>query len=377
MISEPSTFTKLVNPNLTDPEVYVPGLTSAEAARRYHIPPEEIIKMSSNENPLGPPPLAVKAVQKMISELHRYPDSKAHALREAIAMREGLSWENVICGAGSSEIMSFIIRAFSNPGDDVVSMDPSFSVYTELAKADGRTSVLIKLSHPFELRLEDVTQVLTDRTRVIFMTRPNNPTSRLIPLDLLEQVAELAKSAVVVSEEAYIEFADDYRKQSAVDAVLRHGNVIVTRTFSKAYGIPSLRIGYALAPRDAIEYLLRVKPKWNVGGVAQEAAIGALADTAHFRKSLEVVREGRAFLTDAFNAMDGMEVVPNPQGNFIMVKVSDTGLDAEALTEALGAEGILIRGDFLKEYVRISVGTMPENQKLVAAAKGILSQLKK
>ena len=135
-----------------------------------------------------------------------------------------------------------------------------------------------------------------------------------------------------------------------------------------------MRIGYALAPKDAIEYLLRVKPKWNVGGVAQEAAIGALADTAHFRKSLDVVREGRAFLSDAFNAMDGMEVLPNPQGNFIMAKVSDTGLDAEAFTEALGEQGILIRGDFLKGYVRISVGTMQENRKLVAAAKRILAQ---
>ncbi|MGD2127224.1 MAG: aminotransferase class I/II-fold pyridoxal phosphate-dependent enzyme, partial [Desulfobacteraceae bacterium] len=215
MISEPSTFTKLANPSLREPELYVPGLTSEEAARRYHIPAEEIIKMSSNENPLGPPPLAVKAVEKMMGELHRYPGSKAHTLREAIAVREGLSRENVMCGAGSSEIMSFIIRAFSNPGDEVVSMDPSFSVYTELAKADGRTSVLIKLSHPFELGLEDVARVLTDRTRVIFMTRPNNPTSRLIPLDLLEQVAELARSVVVVSEEAYIEFADNHRQQSA------------------------------------------------------------------------------------------------------------------------------------------------------------------
>jgi histidinol-phosphate aminotransferase len=375
MVPEPSTFAKLVNPNLRDPEVYVPGLTRVEAARRYRIPPEEIIKMSSNENPLGPPPLAVKAVETMMGELHRYPDSKAHTLREAIAMREGVSWENVLCGAGSSEIMSFIIRAFSGPGDEVISMHPSFSVYSELAKADGRTPVLVRLSHPFELGLKDVARVLTDRTRVLFMTRPNNPTSRLIPLDLLEQIAELAKSAVVVSEEAYIEFAEDYRKQTAVDAVLRHKNMIVTRTFSKAYGLSSLRIGYALAPRDAIEYLLRVKPKWNVGGVAQEAAIGALADTAHFQKSLDVVREGRQFLADAFSAMEGMEVLPAPQGNFIMVKVSDTGLDAEAFTAALGKQGILIRGDFLKEYVRISVGTMPENEKLVAAAKRILRPL--
>src|SRR4051794_5627440 len=172
---EGQTFDKLVNPALREPELYVPGLTSEEASRRYHIPPEKIVKLSSNENPLGPPPLAVKAVQDMLPELHRYPDSKAHALRQAIAENEGLTKDNVIFGAGSSEIMSFIIRAFSNPGDEVVSMDPSFSVYTELAKADNRKSVQIPLDAPYELTFDAVRAVLTERTRVIFMTRPNNP----------------------------------------------------------------------------------------------------------------------------------------------------------------------------------------------------------
>jgi histidinol-phosphate aminotransferase len=372
-MSDGKTFERLVNPALREPELYVPGLTSEEASRRYHIPPEKIVKLSSNENPLGPPPLAVQAVQDILPELHRYPDSKALALREKIAENEGLAKENVIFGAGSSEIMSFIIRAFSIPGDEIVCMDPSFSVYTELAKADNRQSVLIRLDSPDELTLDDVKAALTLRTRVIFMTRPNNPTSRLIPLALLEQIAAVAQNAIVISDEAYIEFADGYRKQTAAPLVTRLDNLMVTRTFSKAYGIPNLRIGYALGPANAIQYLFRVKPKWNVGNVAQRAAIAALDDTAHFEKTLSTVSEGRAYLIRKFNAIDGLDVLPEPQGNFIMVRVR--GLSAVEFTDALGAEGFIIRGDFLPDYVRISIGTMPENEQLIAATKRVLAKV--
>lgn len=367
-----NTFEQLVNPDLREPELYVPGLSVEEAARRYHIAPEKIVKLSSNENPLGPPPAAMQAVEDMRSELHRYPDSKAHALREAIAAAEGLSKDNVIFGAGSSEIMSFIIRAFSSPGDEIVCMDPSFSVYTELAKADSRQSVLIPLAAPYELTLADVEAVLTERTRVIFMTRPNNPTSRLMPLKLFEQIAEMAGNAVVVSDEAYIEFADNYRDQTAAQLVNERQNVLVTRTFSKAYGIPNLRIGYSLGPANAIQYLFRVKPKWNVGNVAQRAAIAALGDKEHLNKTLKTVSEGRAYLVQHFNAIPGLSVLPAPQGNFIMVGVSGTGLNALEFTDALGAEGFIIRGDFLPDYVRISIGTMAENEALIAATQRVL-----
>ncbi|MEZ4670918.1 MAG: histidinol-phosphate transaminase [Anaerolineae bacterium] len=369
-----NTFEHLVNPDLRAPELYVPGLSVEEASRRYNIPPERIVKLSSNENPLGPPAAAMRVVDDMQNELHRYPDSKAHALREAIAAAEGLHKDNVIFGAGSSETMSFIIRAFSGPGDEVVCMDPSFSVYTELAKADGRKSVTIPLAAPYELALADVEAVLTDRTRIIFMTRPNNPTSRLIPLSLFEQIAKLAKNAVVVSDEAYIEFADNYRSQSAARIINSHPNVLVTRTFSKAYGIPNLRIGYCLGPANAIQYLFRVKPKWNVGNVAQFAAIAALGDKEHLDKTLKTVSEGRDYLVQQFNAIPGLHVLPQPQGNFIMVGVGGAGMSAEQFTDALGAEGYIIRGDFLPDYVRISIGTMPENEGLIAATKRILAK---
>jgi histidinol-phosphate aminotransferase len=369
-----NTFERLVLATLQEPELYVPGLSVEEASQRYHVSPEKIVKLSSNENPLGPSPEAMKVVESMLTELHRYPDSKALALRAVIGEKEGLTRDNVIFGAGSSEIMSFIIRAFSNPGDEIVCMDPSFSVYTELTKADNRVSVQIPLQPPYQLTKEAVQAVLTERTRVIFLTRPNNPTSCLIPLALFEEIALMAKDAVVVSDEAYVEFADDYRQQTAASLVNKLPNVMVTRTFSKAYGIPNLRIGYALGPANAIQYLFRVKPKWNVGNVAQKAAIAALNDAAHLEKTLKTVSEGRDYLNQAFNAIPGLEVLPGAQGNFIMVKVSGAGMTAEQFTDALGSEGYIIRGDFLPDYVRISIGTMNENQGLIAATQRILEQ---
>jgi histidinol-phosphate aminotransferase len=369
-----TTFTSLANPYLNEVKPYVPGLTSREAAERYHIPPDKLIKLSSNENPLGPPPLAVQAAQQMLSELHRYPDSKAVALRRLIAEIEGLTPENVIIGAGSSEVMSFVIRAFSQPGDEVVSMDPSFTVYAELATADGRRPVFIPLDHPFNLNLKDVKAVLSDRTRVLFITRPNNPTSRLIPLDLFEAIAQMVPNAVVVSDEAYIEFADGYREQTARCLIDQADNVIVTRTFSKAYGIPNLRVGYGLGPAEAINFLFRIKPKWNVGEIAQQSAIGALRDRDHFEKVLRTVREGRRYLCDRLAQISGLQIVPEPQGNFIMVRVRGVGYSAEAFTEALGAEGIIIRGDFHPDYVRISIGTQAENAALVKAIYKIIER---
>jgi histidinol-phosphate aminotransferase len=367
-------FSSLANPYLNDVKAYIPGLTSREAAERYHIPLERLVKLSSNESPLGPPPLAVQAAKKMLSELHRYPDSKAHALRREIADLEGLAPENVIIGAGSSEIMSFIIRAFSRPGDEVVSMDPSFTVYAELAIADGRRPVFIPLDYPFNLNIKDVKTVLSDRTRVLFLTRPNNPTSCLLSLDSVEEIARMVTNAVVVADEAYIEFAHDYRKQTARCLMDRVDNLIVTRTFSKAYGLPNLRVGYALGPADAIEFLFKIKPKWNVGEVAQQAAIGALRDRDHFEKVLTVVKEGRSYLCDQLAQIPGFKVVPEPQGNFIMVKVSVEGYTAEKFTEAMGAEGIIIRGDFHPDYIRISIGTQADNEAVIKAIHKIIKK---
>jgi histidinol-phosphate aminotransferase len=251
-------------------------------------------------------------------------------------------------------------------------MDPSFDVYSEIATVEGRVPVRIPLADPFELTLDQVRGRISDRTRVIFITRPNNPTSRIAPLNLLLEISRLAERAVIVSDEAYIEFADDYREQTAAPLVMERSNLIVTRTFSKAYGLANLRVGYALGRSEAIGYLLRIKPKWNVGDVAQQAAVGALLDTEHLERTLATVHAGRAFLIAEFNRL-GLTVVPGAQANFVMAHVVATGHSAAEFTDLMGMHGVIIRGDFHPDYIRVSVGTAAENEAAIRAAALIVS----
>ena len=374
-----SIFERHKNPFFDEIKPYVPGPTTKEISTVSGLPPSRIIKLSSNENPIGPPPLAMKQVTEMAKYISLYPDSRARGLRKAIAEWLGLNFtaDNIIIGAGSSETMSFIIRAFSRPLDEVICMEPTFTVYPEITLADGRRPVVIPLRPPtFDLRVEDVRNALTERTRVIFLTRPNNPTSRLIPLDDVREIADMAEDAVVVCDEAYIEFADDYRSVSGLNLVSDSSNILVTRTFSKVHGLCDLRVGYCVGPPQAIEYLFKVKPKWNVGMVAQTAAIAALKDREHFEKTLQVVREGREFLMEKFTKM-GFEVVPGPQGNFLFVKVSGAGITAGELAQKLRKKGISIRGgptDWGEDYTRISIGTTPQNEALLEEIKNIIGR---
>ena len=365
-------FERYRNPFFDEIKPYIPGPTIEEISAVSGLPPSRIIKLSSNENPTGAPPLAIKQVVNMAKYISLYPDSQAKDLRRAIAewLDMGFTTENIIVGAGSSEIMSFIIRSFTRPLDEVIATDPSFTVYPEVTLADGRRPVIIRLQPPeFDLEIEDVREALTERTRVIFLTRPNNPTSRLIPLEAVQRITEVVKDAIIVCDEAYIEFSDDFRKVSATQLVDDDANVIVTRTFSKVFGLCDLRVGYAVGPKQAIRDLFKVKPKWNVGMVAQTAAIAALKDTEHFEKTIEVVRVGRKYLANKLSKL-GLEVVPNPQGNFLFVKVTRLGITAGELAKRLRERGISIRGgptDWGDDYVRISIGTMPQNRALVHA----------
>lgn len=378
-MSQPSLYSRLARPSLLDVQPYVPGPTIAEAAAKYDVPVEKIIKLSSNENPLGPPPGALQAVDDALVDLHRYPDSRHHAVRRAIAEREGLAEENVMMGAGSTMVMSHIIRAFTAPGDEILAMDPSYPVYAEIAAAEDRRFVTIPLQDPFELTLEAIAAAVTERTRILFVTRPNNPTSRLVPLPMLREIIRTLPNTVVISDEAYIEFADDFREQTAATLVREGANVIVTRTLSKAFGMPSLRVGYGLAPADAVSLATRLESKWCIGDVAQYAAVGALGDTAHFEKTLGVVHAGRRYLREALADIPGITVVPDPQANYLMLGVVGTGLVASEIVERMGREGILIRaaedahGQYMRDWLRISVGTMPENEACVAALRRVVA----
>ena len=358
---------------------YVPGITLEAAARKARVPVARISKLSSNENPLGPSPRAMDAIRKLAAAAHYYPSPGAADLCKAIGKYLAVRPEQVVVGGGSSTLMHAIMAAFTTPGGEVISLDPSFTVYAEIAVIHGRTPVTVPLrDDTFLLDLRALEAAITPRTQLIFLTRPNNPTSTLIPLEVFQQAAAMAHEvgALVVSDEAYIEFAD-VKKPSAVSMLKnrkpRLGNVMVTRTFSKAFGLANLRLGYAVGTDDTARYLSLANAKWPTGQIAQAAGVAALADAGHLARTLATVREGRTFLVNEFTSL-GFTVAPEPQGNYIMVDVASKGFTAPKFAEAVFSKGrVVVRGDFSPRHVRISIGKPDENRRLMATVKMLLT----
>jgi histidinol-phosphate aminotransferase len=358
---------------------YVPGITLEDAARRAGVRPARIAKLSSNENPLGPSPRAIATIRKLARDAHYYPSPEAGALRAAIGGYLGVSAEQVVVGGGSSTLMHALVAAFTSPGGEVVSLEPSFTVYSEIAVIHGRRPITVPLREDdFLLDIEALRAAITPRTQLIFLTRPNNPTSTLIPLALFTKAAELALEvgALIVSDEAYIEFAD-VRRPSAVELLRgresRWPNVMLTRTFSKAFGLANLRLGYAVGTPDTARCLALANAKWATGQIAQAAGIAAIADKRHLARTLATVANGRAVLAKGFTNL-GFRVAPNPQGNYIMVDVSGRGWSAAEFAEAVFARShVVIRGDFSPKHVRVSIGRPEENRRLLTAVAAVLA----
>ena len=375
-MSTTSIFKKLANKYLENTEAYIPGPLMRDIINLSGLDATEIIKLSSNENPLGPPPMAIEAIVKSASIAAIYPDSQAKELRTEVGKYLGLGAENIVIGAGSSETMSFIIRAFSSVNDEIICLNPSFTLYREMASTEGRKAVIVELEpDEFAFDPDNLKKAIGDRTKVIFLTRPNNPTSRCMPLKYVKEIADFAPNVVIVSDEAYVEFADNFQDVSAISLIGEDSNVLVTRTFSKAFGLGGLRVGYTAGPKSAIDFVSKIKPKWNVGSLVQNAAIGALRDKEHFKKTLSTVHEGRKMIVKELNEM-GFGVVPKPQGNFLMVKVSPVGFTSKQFFIELAKKGISIRGgqeDVGREHVRISIGTKAQNITLIKTIKEIMN----
>jgi len=376
-----SIFEEIVNPQLKKIVPYVPGPMTKDIAAKYEMDPARVIKLSSNENPLGVPPLARAKIIEMAGEASLYPDAEARELRAALAEYVRMRPENIVVGPGSSSMMMHIIEVFSSPGDEVIFTSPAFgSFYEEITLARGRTPVKVPLEENFDLDLSKLKRALSPRSRVVFITRPNNPTSKLVPLKDLRVILKDAEAvkAIVVSDEAYVEFADPHT--SALEFFYEMGegiNLLVTRTFSKAFGLADIRMGYCVGPAVAIAFLSKAKPKWGTGMLAQCAAIAALKDKEHLQRTLEVVRKGREYLYRELGRL-GLKMVDAPQGNYVTAKVSEFGYTAEEFTEELCRRGgIMIRGDFHTEYVRISIGTMPQNEAVVETVAQMIPERKR
>jgi histidinol-phosphate aminotransferase len=358
----------LANSQLRDLIVYEPGKPIEETARELGVDSGAIIKLASNENPLGPSPKAITAMCTALKDAHLYPDGGGFYLRKAIAARLGLAPENIVLGNGSNEVLEFLGHAFLNLNDDVITSEYAFIVYKLIAASFGARTIETP-SPNYQQDLEAMLDAITPKTRLIFVPGPNNPTGMLISQREIDSfMSRVPENIIVVFDEAYFEFLDN--PPDTLQYVREGQNIVVLRTFSKIHGLAGLRIGYGLARPDLIEVLQRTRQPFNVNSIAHAAAIAALNDDAHQRETKRVIDEGRAYLHEQFAEMK-IRFVPGV-ANFVMVNVGD----GPAVFERLLMRNVIVRplkGYKLPEWVRISVGTMEQNKKCIAALKEVLA----
>jgi histidinol-phosphate aminotransferase len=360
---------ELANPRLCNLAVYEPGKPIEETARELGVDPREIVKLASNENPLGPSPKARQAMRAAAEDAHLYPDGSGFYLCQAIAARLGLAQENIILGNGSNEVIEFLGHAFLDLHDDVITSEYAFIVYKLLAASFGARTIETP-TPDFEQDVDAILDAVTPKTRLIFVPNPNNPTGTLISQRRIDSfMSRVPENIIVVFDEAYFEFLDD--PPDTLQYVREGRNVVVLRTFSKIHGLAGLRIGYGVARPELIEVLQKTKQPFNVNSIAQASALAALNDDAHQRKTKRVIDEGRAYLQEQLAEMK-VQFVPGV-ANFVMINAGD----GPAVFEKLLARKIIVRplkGYNLPEWVRISVGTMEQNKKCIGALKEILSK---
>lgn len=355
------------NQQLKDLVAYEPGKPIEEVARERGLRPEDIIKMASNENPLGPSPKALLAMQEAVQEVHIYPDGGGWKLRRAIAEKFGLELSNVILGSGSNEVIEFIGHAFLKPGDNIITAEHAFLVYKLMAKVFGADT--IEVADPGLVHdLDAMAAAITPNTKEIFIANPNNPTGTLVTQEQIDRFMDkVPPHVMVVFDEAYYEFLDN--PPDTLKYVREGRNVIVLRTFSKIQGLAGLRIGYGLGKPELIEVLQRTRQPFNTNSVAQAAALAGLLDDEHQNKTKQITDEGRAYLQAEFAAM-GLEFVPS-FANFVLVKVGD----GNEVFRKMMDQGVIVRAMAaykLPEWVRISIGTADQCRRCIEVLKQVL-----
>lgn len=362
-------FLALANANIRSLSPYQPGKPVEALERELGI--RNSIKLASNENPLGPPASALKAVQRVMGELSRYPDSNGHELKQALTERFGLRPECITLGNGSNDLLDLIARTFLDSDSEAIYSRYAFIVYPLVTQAVGARGVETA-DDDFGHDLEAMAAAITHRTRLIFIANPNNPTGTwLKTAQLADFLARVPSQVLVVLDEAYSEYVDDLDCADGLSLLPHYPNLIVTRTFSKAYGLAGLRVGYAVADEKITDLLNRIRHPFNVNSAALAAATAVLSDDEYLRRSVDVNRKGRAQLRQGFEALR-LEALPSA-ANFLTLRL---GTSAEQVYQRLLREGVIVRplGVYgMHEHLRISIGTEDENQRLLAALEKVLA----
>ena len=331
------------HPGLAAAEYYVPGLPADYVAGRYGISPDEIAKLGSAENPLGPSPLAVQAIEERLGEVSLYPSWTAEPLREKVALTYGFEPGRVMCGAGETEVISWIIRAFCEPGGRIQMPGPCFPIYHLFAEAEGRMPVLVHEATDQATMAVDAgayIDAIGGDTRIVFVTNPHSPSGAWMAEDDVRRIVEAAPEALVVLDEAYVHYSGTGGYLHLAD---EYPNLVVLRTFSKAFGLAGLRVGFGVGARSVIDACLAVKPTWNMGMLQTAGAVAALDDQAHIDATVSVITSGRAHAQDRFADLDRFRMVPGSRSNFFLVEILDPGTDSTRVFEGLLERGVIVK----------------------------------
>ncbi len=347
---------------------YVPGKPIDEVKRELGL--EDIIKLASNENPLGASPKAIQAIEDSLNQLHLYPDSNCFHLKKRLSDFLGMPENCILIGNGSDELLKLIAETFLNKEDEVIYGDPSFVEYEFTAKIMGAKCIAVPLLD-FKYDLEAVLAAVNEKTKIVYICNPNNPTGTIVTADELKDfVLRLPDDVIVIFDEAYYEYNENPQFLSGLEYVKEGRNAIVLRTFSKIYGLAALRVGYGLSTPEIVGAIERVMEPFNVNSLAQSGAIAALDDIKHINKGYQVNSQGKKYLYGEFEKM-GLNYVKT-DANFIFV---DTGKDSQEVFHKLLKMGVIIRtGDIFgfPSFIRVTVGTMEENQRFIESLKTIL-----
>lgn len=350
---------------------YVPGKPIEEVKRELGL--EDIIKMASNENPLGPSPLAQKAAASILGQLHYYPDSSCFELKKKLSQHFNLPPSSILIGNGSDELLKLVAETFLNPGEQVILPQPTFSEYEFTAKVMDGVCVAIPLAE-FTHDLTAMLHAVNKQTKIIYICNPNNPTGTIVTQSQVDDfMAQVPDDVLVVFDEAYYEYVERADYVSGLRYLQNGKNVIVCRTFSKIYGLAALRIGYAFTTPEIASAIERVTEPFNVNSVAQTAAIAALDDVEHLQASQELNKKGKQFLYEQLNNL-GLIYVPT-QANFIFI---DTGQDCRQVFQGLLQQGVIVRtGDIFgyPTYIRVTIGSPAENARFINSLKNVLESL--
>lgn len=353
---------------IRDISPYVPGKPIEEVERELNI--HDAVKLASNENPLGPSPLAVQAAGKALAESNRYPDGSGFYLRAALSVRHDIPAEKIFLGNGSTEIIDLIARLLLRPDNTGVTSDGSFPLYYIAIRAAGARLVQVPLCE-YRFDLETMARDLPSDARLVYLANPNNPTGTMFTADELDSfLARIPAEVFVVLDEAYCDYVERRDYPRSIDLVRSGANLLVLRTFSKIYGLAGLRIGYGLGPAELLTEMNKIRGPFNTSGVAQAAALAALGDAPHVRRSVDSNRAGLAQLTEGLRDL-GVRPVPSV-ANFLL---AEFGYDTGPLCEQLTKRGVIVRPMGWMGFpnaIRISVGTQDENKAFLQALAGLL-----